>query len=275
METNNREKGQGMAVPVAIVAAGAVVALTIFYAYGVNIGTRLSDELGVSKSAQIPGIAGKDEYEVKPVTEKDHITGDLNAPVKVVEYSDTECPYCKQFHYTMKSIMEAYGGNPRTEGAEQSSYDGNPRTEGSEQSSYGGKAVWVYRHFPVEQLHPVKARAEAEALECANELGGNKAFWAYLDKLFEVTPSNNQLDLALLPEIAKYVGLEKDKFKICLDGGQYANHVAQEAEEAISAGGTGTPYTIVIAPDGRKFPIVGAQSYEVISSLIDAALRGK
>ena len=42
METNNREKGQGMAVPVAIVAAGAVVALTIFYAYGVNIGTRLT-----------------------------------------------------------------------------------------------------------------------------------------------------------------------------------------------------------------------------------------
>src|SRR3972149_3184111 len=212
---NIAEKGQGMAVPVAIVAAGAVVALTIFYAYGVDIGTRLSDELGVSKSAQIPGIAGKDEYEVKPVTEKDHITGDLNAPVKVVEYSDTECPYCKQFHYTMKSIMEAYGGNPRT--------------EGSEQSSYGGKAVWVYRHFPVEQLHPVKARAEAEALECANELGGNKSFWAYLDKLFEVTPSNNQLDLALLPEIAGYVGLEKDKFNACLDGGQYANHVAQEA----------------------------------------------
>ena len=247
MEMNNREKGQGMAVPVAIVAAGAVVALTIFYAYGVNIGTRLSDELGISKSAQIPGIAGKDEYEVKPVTEKDHITGDLNAPVKIVEYSDTECPFCKHFHYTMRSIMGVYDG----------------------------RVVWVYRHFPVDELHPVKARAEAEALECANELGGNKAFWAYLDKLFEVTPSNNQLDLALLPEIAKYVGLEKDKFKICLDGGQYANHVAQEAEEAISAGSTGTPYTIVIAPDGRKFPIVGAQSYEVISSLIDAALRGK
>src|SRR3989344_1192370 len=78
-------------------------------------------------------------------------------------------------------------GNPRTERAEQSSYDGNPRTQGAEQSSYDGKAVWVYRHFPVEQLHPVKARAEAEALECANELGGNKSFWAYLDKLFEVT----------------------------------------------------------------------------------------
>ena len=261
METNDREKGQGMAVPVAIVAAGAVVALTIFYAYGVNIGTRLTGTSSADKSAQLPGIAKESKYDIKPVTEKDHIMGDINAPVKIVEYSDTECPFCKRFHYTMKSIMEAYGGNPRTEGAEQSSYD--------------GKAVWVYRHFPVEQLHPVKARAEAEALECANELGGNKAFWAYLDKLFEVTPSNNQLDLALLPEIAGYVGLEKDKFNACLDSGRYANHVAQEAEEAISAGGTGTPYTFVIAPDGRKFPIVGAQSYEVISSLIDAALSEK
>src|SRR3989344_1643226 len=244
---NIAEKGQGMAVPVAIVVAGAVVALTIFYAYGVNIGMRLSGEAGISRSAQIPGIAGKGEYEIKPVTEKDHIMGDINAPVKIVEYSDTECPYCKRFHYTMKSIME----------------------------SYGGRVVWVYRHFPIEQLHPVKARASAEALECANELGGNKAFWAYLDKLFEITPSNNQLDLSLLPEIAKYVGLEKDKFNACLDSGRYANHVAQEAEEAISAGGAGTPYTFVIAPHGRKFPLVGAQSYEVISSLIDAALSEK
>src|SRR3990167_3200829 len=219
METDNWEKGQGMAVPVAIVAAGAVVALTIFYAYGVNIGTRLTGAPSAAKSAQLPGIAKESKYDIAPVTEKDHITGDINAPVKIVEYSDTECPFCKRFHYTMKSIMEAYGGNPRTDGAEQSSYDGNPRTERAKQSrrtqwhdeaSHDGKAAWVYRHFPIEQLHPVKARAEAEALECANELGGNKAFWAYLDKLFEVTPSNNQLDLALLPEIAGYVGLEKE-----------------------------------------------------------------
>ena len=243
---NTWEKGQGMAVPVAIVAAGAVVALTIFYAYGVNIGTRLTP-LGGGNGALLPGIAKESKYDIAPVTEKDHIMGDLNAPVKIVEYSDTECPFCKHFHYTMRSIM---GG-------------------------YDGRAVWVYRHFPVDELHPVKARAEAEALECANELGGGKAFWAYLDKLFEITSSNNQLDLALLPDIAKYVGLEKDKFESCLDSGKYANHVAQEAEEAISAGGTGTPYTIVIAPDGRKFPIVGAQSYDVVSSLIDMALNGK
>ena len=241
------EKGQGMAVPVAIVAAGAVVALTIFYAYGVNIGMRLTGAPSAGNSALLPGIAKENKYDIAPVTEKDHIIGDINAPVKIVEYSDTECPYCKRFHYTMKSIME----------------------------SYGGRAAWVYRHFPIEQLHPVKARASAEALECANELGGNKAFWAYLDKLFEVTPSNNQLDLALLPEIAKYVGLEKDKFESCLDSGKYANHVAQEAEEAMSTGGTGTPYTIIIAPDGRKFPIVGAQSYDVVASLIDMALSGK
>src|SRR3989338_5090166 len=121
MEMNNREKGQGMAVPVAIVAAGAGVALTIFYAYGANIETRLIGAPNAAKSAQLPGIVKESKYDIKPVTEKDHITGDLNAPVKVVEYSDTECPYCKRFHYTMKSIMEAYDGNPRTEGAEQSS----------------------------------------------------------------------------------------------------------------------------------------------------------
>src|SRR3989344_7122210 len=172
---NDREKGQGMAVPVAIVAAGAVVALTIFYAYGVNIETRLTGAPSAAKSAQLPGIARENKYDIKPVTEKDHITGDFNAPVKIVEYSDTECPFCKRFHYTMKSIMEAYGGNPRTERAKQSR-----RTQWHDEASHDGKAAWVYRHFPIEQLHPVKARAEAEALDGANELGGNKAFWAYL-----------------------------------------------------------------------------------------------
>src|SRR5207249_6414117 len=80
-----------------------------------------------------------------------------------------------------------------------------------------GKVVWVYRHFPIDSLHS-KARKEAQASECAAALGGNEAFWAYSDKLFEVTPSNNRLDLAQLPRIAQEIGLDRAQFETCLEG---------------------------------------------------------
>lgn len=93
---------------------------------------------------------------VKPVTAKDHIQGDAKAPVKIVEYSDLDCPYCKQFHVTMNLVMEEYGKQ--------------------------GKVAWVFRHFPLEQLHPDAPR-KAQASECVAELGGQQAFWTFVDRV--------------------------------------------------------------------------------------------
>src|SRR3989344_5485116 len=104
----------------------------------------------------------------------------LTVPIAIVEYSDLECPFCKTFQKTLHQIMDEYGES--------------------------GKVAWVYRHFPLAQLH-TKAAKEAEATECAAELGGNAAFWKYADRLFEVTPSNNNLELSQLPVIAAEVGL--------------------------------------------------------------------
>ena len=123
---------------------------------------------------------------VKPVNVKDHILGRADAQVKIVEFSDLECPFCKRVHPTLKRIMEEYGES--------------------------GKVAWIYRHFPLDTLHK-KARKEAQATECANELGGNKAFWAYTDKLFEITPSNDRLDLSLLPKIAEDIGVDRAAFE--------------------------------------------------------------
>jgi protein-disulfide isomerase len=189
---------------------------------------------------------------VKPVDGEDHILGNPNAPVKLVEFSDFECPFCKRFHATLKQLMDEYGMD--------------------------GKVAWVYRHFPIDELHS-KARKEAQAAECANELGGNKAFWAYADRIFEVTPSNDRLDLALLPQIAQEIGLDRAKFEVCLKGdargGKYAAHIEAERQDASTSGGTGTPYTLVIGANGEIFPISGAQPYAAVKSIIDAALKGK
>ncbi|MBI2630624.1 thioredoxin domain-containing protein [Candidatus Nomurabacteria bacterium] len=107
--------------------------------------------------------------EIKPLSQEDHIVGDINARIIIVEYSDLECPFCKVFHTTMHRVVKDSGGD----------------------------VAWVYRHYPILQLHP-KAFREAEATECAWEQGGNDAFWKYTDKVFEVTPSNNGLEESLL-----------------------------------------------------------------------------
>lgn len=186
---------------------------------------------------------------LKPVNKEDHILGNPTAPVKLVEFSDFECPFCKRVHPTLKQIMKKYGETDNV--------------------------ALVYRHFPVDSLHK-KARKEAQASECANELGGNNAFWAYADRLFEITPSNDNLDLSLLPKIAKDIGLDGGKFEACLAGdargGKYADHIEADVQDAIASGAEGTPYVVVIAPDGKTFPITGAQPYSVFKSIIELAL---
>ena len=227
-------------IPIAIVVAGALIAGAVY------LGTR-----GTTSGARQPQDVAQqtgDLERMKPITKDDHIRGNPNSPVKIVEYSDTECPFCKRFHETMKQIMDEYGDD---------------------------KVAWVYRHFPLDQLHPVKARSEAVAFECANELGGNDKFWAYADRLFEVTPSNNNLDPAELPKIAQYVGLDMTKFNVCLGSGRYDKHIEEDVQNATATGGNGTPWSIVVTKNGKKYPLSGAQPYESVKRLIDLALKDK
>lgn len=183
------------------------------------------------------------EITLAPVSPFDHVRGPVNAKVTLVEFSDTECPFCKRFHSTMKQLLEKYPNDVR----------------------------WVYRHFPLDELHS-KARKEAEATECANELGGQEKFWAYIDRLLEVTPSNDGLDLEQLPVIAQHVGLNKAQFEACLKSGRHAQRVADHANDGQNAGARGTPYSVLIGPDGTKYPVSGALPLEKISKVIDQML---
>ncbi len=229
-----------LAIPIAIVIAGALIAGAVYF----------------SQSGSLSRIPGKGDAEgdsatlenMRPISAADHLRGDPHAPVKIVEYSDTECPFCKSFHPTMQRVMDEYG------------------TE--------GKVAWVYRHFPLDTIHP-KADKEAEATECANELGGNDAFWKFVDRLFAVTPSNNNLDPAELPKIAQYIGLDVGAFSSCLSSGTYAAHVEEDYQNALATGGNGTPWSIVVVANGKKYPLSGAQPYEAVKELIEIALNGK
>lgn len=235
----NINKSSGfLTVPVAVLIAGLFIGLAVIYAVGrqSNGGPALvKDTLGGS---------GQAPDQVRPVDADDFVFGDSNATVMVIEYSDPECPFCKRFHETMRQIA----------------------------SEYKGKVAWVHRFFPLDSLHP-KARKESEAILTAGVLGGNERFWAYLNRLMDVTPSNNGLDLAELPKIAAYVGLDVDQFTDYLESGKAAARVEADAKNAVAAGGEGTPYSIVIGRDGKKYPIAGALPFASVREIIDQALK--
>lgn len=236
-----------LAIPTAIIIAGVLIAGAVYFSADKDAAPIVAGNAAVK--AQLPQGDTASLDKMAAISASDHIRGNPDAPVKIVEYSDTECPFCKRFHETMKQIMDEYGTS--------------------------GKVAWVYRHFPLDELHPVKARNEATAFECAGELGGNDKFWEYADRLFEVTPSNNNLDPAELPKIAEYVGLDVNKFNTCLASGKYAAHVESDTQNATATGGNGTPWSIIIAPNDKKFPLSGAQPYEAVKQLIELALKEK
>lgn len=223
-----------LTIPMAIVVAGIIIAIALIYAS--------PDRAPVEPLAAVNNVvSGLDN--VKPLTASDHILGNPNAPIKIVEFSDTECPFCANFHPTMKRIVK----------------------------DYNGQVAWIYRHFPLDSIHP-KARKESEATECAAELGGNSAFWEYLNRIFEITPSNNGLDPAELFNVAEYIGLDRAAFGKCLNSGKYAAEVEKDYRDAIASGAQGTPYSIIIAPKGQKALINGAQSYSSIKQMVDDIL---
>lgn len=223
------------AVPGAIVLAGILIAGAIFITRG---GADTPDAQTAEEIAK--------EINLRPVTNDDHIFGNPNADIVIVEYSDTECPFCKQFHGTMRALMAEYG------------------TDGS--------VAWVYRHFPLAQLHS-KAPKEAEALECAGELGGKTAFWDYTNRIYEITPSNDGLDPAKLITVAQELKLDSTKFKACLDSGKYAEKVEKDYKDAIAAGARGTPHSIILTKDGDKLPLEGAQPLAAVKSVIEGLLK--
>lgn len=190
-----------------------------------------------------PAPSAPVDIKLAAITDKDHIRGNRNAKVTVVEFSDTECPFCKRFHPTMNQVID----------------------------TYGDKVAWVYKHFPLDSIHS-KARKEAEASECAAELAGNDGFWKYLDRLFEITPSNDGLDLALLPKIAEDIGINRNKFEDCLNSGRKADIVAKHLAEAQAAGGNGTPYSIIVAGD-EKIPVSGALPFAQLKAMIDPLVQ--
>ena len=145
-----------------------------------------------------------------PITADDHIRGNPKAAITLVEYSDFECPFCGRLHPTMQQLLSEYDGQIRL----------------------------VYRHFPLNSIHP-NAQKAAEASECAAEQG---KFWEYHDLLFA---NQQSLGTASLKIYAGQLGLGQNQFDRCLDSSKYAVKVSADQQDGQINGVTGTPGTFV------------------------------
>jgi len=178
--------------------------------------------------------------------DRDHIFGNPDAEISLIEYSDFECPYCKRFHNTAKQIVDAYDG----------------------------RVNWVYRHFPLG-FHNPGAQKEAEASECAAELGGNDAFWKFSDLIYQRTRSNGKgFPIANLVPLAKEIGLDDKKFKECLDSNKYAGRVQEDLKNGIESGVSGTPGNFILNNKTGAIRVKpGALPFENMKKEIDSMLN--
>lgn len=180
---------------------------------------------------------------VKTVSKDEHIRGGSNPDVYVIEYSDFECPFCKQHEPSIQQALK----------------------------EFGDKIAVVYRNYPLS-FH-ANAEKEAEASECVAELGGNDAYWKFNDAIYERTTSNGTgFALTALGPLAKEVGVNQSKFQTCLDSGKYAEKIQTDISEGTAAGVSGTPTTFIVKKDGTSQSISGAVPYAQIKQAIQTAL---
>lgn len=224
-----------MSIPAAILIAGVVIAGAVYF-------SRTGPSSQVIQQQQATPAPRPASLDIRPITSDDHIRGPENAKVTVVEYSDLECPYCKVFHQSMVQLLNDYPNDIR----------------------------WVYRHAPIEQLHP-NAPAFANASECAAVQG---KFWEFTDVAF-ATASTNKLDLVKLPDYAREAGVtDISAFQACVEANTFAEKVQADLEDGLKAGPElfGTPFNMVITADGTKAQLGGGVPYDQLKATIESIL---
>ena len=158
--------------------------------------------------------------------------GPESAPITIIEFSDYQCPFCVRAEATVKQVLEQYGDQIR----------------------------FVYRHFPLESIHP-QARPAARAAFCAQE---QNKFWEYHNLLFA---NSNALGDEDLERYAAEVGLEGEAFRSCLEAPRSDEAVTNDLQAGSAVGVSGTPAFFV-----NGIMLSGAQPFEAFESIIKKEL---
>lgn len=234
-----------LSVPVAILIGAAMISGSVLYS---GAGTRgsLTAAAGAGDSATAPTVVDPATL----VSASDPVLGNADAPVTIVEFSDFQCPYCRQFWVdTYPQLKKNYIDT--------------------------GKAKLVYRNFPLP-FHP-EAEPAALAGDCANDQG---KFWQFHDIAFtqqqkkEPTMTTVTSTISFsdndIKQWAQQTGLDMQQFNSCFDSAQHKADVDADTAVGSQSGVSGTPSFFI---NGQL--IIGAQPYEVFQQMIDQELAKK
>ena len=238
--------GAVLMIPRAMLNYVVIAAVCLFVGTIVGITITSRDNAGVTLEMISTAVAGAMKASgsvaaapsgpapiVNVSVDDDPSWGSQDAPVTIVEFSDFQCPFCGRFH--------------------KDTYDQIRR-------NYEGKIRFVYRDYPIVQLHPF-AEVSAEAADCVNEQG---KFWEFHDLLLT---NQNITSADDVNKFAAQLGINMMSYNDCMSTHRYQQEVAKDIQDGTSYGVQGTPTFFI---NGQ--PLVGAQPYAVFASVIDTQL---
>jgi protein-disulfide isomerase len=159
--------------------------------------------------------------------------GSPDAKVKIVEFADFQCPYCKKWNDTTAPALK---------------------------EKYGDKIVIYFRHYPLTSIHP-QAMDGAVAAECAAE---QNKFWEMHDGLFE---TQDAINLHNSQALAGKLGLDMTKFNSCMANNPGQANINADVLDGVSYGVAGTPTFLI---NGVR--LLGALPLERFTAVIDQEL---
>jgi len=221
----------GYGVPIAIVVAGLLIAGAVFWSSGTTSETNRQQ----ANTGQAPASEPGGEFRLP--NESDHVRGNRDAKVTIIEFSDFECPFCARLHPTLARIIDE-----------------------------DKDVKWIFRHFPLTSHS--RAFGAAVASECIAKLGSNDTFWNFADTVFA---DQRKLGNTLYEEMARTAGIDTSAFNTCTKDKIIASEVQTDLDEVIDIGGRGTPFVVVVTASGKLTTFSGALPYEQIKSLVDQA----
>ncbi len=251
-------------IAIAILGGALLIALGI-------LGYALLNNNSNSKSSALDSIMNQDRiFAGAEFKNKEYILGNEKNEITVVVYSDFECPFCKMLQ---ENVIEKLQEKYKTK---------NDLSE--------GKIGIVYRHFA--QSYHDKAPIEINASLCARELYGQNVYKNFISRIYNISPTNNGLDLALLPEIVEYSvnkakeakqevrkDFAKEEFINCFNKMTYNQEFIDNSSDAITAGLEGTPYSLIIYKDRNENIVIskisGLKEVSYFERIIDKLLKIK
>ena len=208
-------------LPGAIIIAAAIVAIAIIWA----------KQPVIKPTVTQPAPTAKNIVTLSPIKTSEHLLGNPAAPIKVVEFSDPSCPFCKNFNPTMENVITKYGPT--------------------------GDVAWVYRHYPLNKpdangniLHPNSGQ-QAEALECAGSLGGNAKFWEFEKAWYDAIPLDgagrtSAIDQQEILKVAKSVNIDTVALNDCIASNRFKDAIEANFLDGVNAGVNGTPSSFLV-----------------------------